>query len=117
MEFKGTPGPWHFVPENAGLMLDHGYGILFGDPDIFGWEKNLFVSVGCSGNAVAALGEGVPEANARAIAAVPDMVKALETFVAQWNACGPNSDFGRYFQNVRDEAVAALLQAKGADNE
>lgn len=33
---------------------------------------------------------------------------ALELFMRQWNACGPNSDFGRYFSNVRDAANAAL---------
>ena len=40
---------------------------------------------------------------------------ALQLFVTQWNACGPNSEFGRYFQNVRDAAVAALSSA--AQNE
>ena len=34
----------------------------------------------------------------------------LELFVSQWNACGPNSDFGRYFKNVRDAAVATLIE-------
>lgn len=42
-----------------------------------------------------------------------DLVAALELFVAQWNACGPNSDFGRYFANVRTAAVAALAKARG----
>ena len=37
---------------------------------------------------------------------------ALRTFVVQWNACGPNSDFGRYFANVRQQAVAALGEEK-----
>jgi hypothetical protein len=41
-----------------------------------------------------------------------DLVAALELFVAQWNACGPNSDFGRYFQNVRDAAVSALAKVQ-----
>lgn len=33
---------------------------------------------------------------------------ALKLFVKQWNACGPNSDFGRHFANVRAAAIAAL---------
>ena len=33
---------------------------------------------------------------------------ALALFLKQWNACGPNSDFGRYFRNVRDVAEKAL---------
>ena len=37
---------------------------------------------------------------------------ALELFLKQWNACGPNSDFGRYFANVRVAAEEAL---RGAD--
>lgn len=36
------------------------------------------------------------------------MRAALELFVKQWNACGPNSDFGRHFSNVRDAARDAL---------
>jgi hypothetical protein len=32
----------------------------------------------------------------------------LKLFVKQWNACGPNSDFGRHFANVRAAAIAAL---------
>lgn len=35
---------------------------------------------------------------------------ALILFLSQCNACGPNSDFGRYFQNVRDAALSALAE-------
>lgn len=69
-----TPGPWHFAPENVGKMIDDGYGILFGEADSWGWEKNLYVSVGCSIRAERELGAGVPEANARLIAAAPDLL-------------------------------------------
>jgi len=44
----------------------------------------------------------------------PAIRAALQLFVKQWNACGPNSDFGRYFKNVRDAAVSALDKATGA---
>jgi hypothetical protein len=50
-------------------------------------------------------------ANARLIAAAPDLYEALALFEKQWNACGPNSDFGRHFQRVRDVAVKALAKA------
>ena len=42
-----------------------------------------------------------------------DLYEALTLFIKQWNACGPNSDFGRYFSNVRDAANAALAKASG----
>ncbi len=38
--------------------------------------------------------------------------EALRAFIKQWNACGLNSDFGRYFANVRKQAVAALGEEK-----
>jgi oligoribonuclease (3'-5' exoribonuclease) len=37
-----------------------------------------------------------------------EMRAALTLFLKQWNACGPNSDFGRYFSNVRDAAKKAI---------
>jgi len=42
------------------------------------------------------------------------LTDALQAFVKQWNACGPNSDFGRNFKPVRDQAVAAIAKATGA---
>jgi Protein of unknown function (DUF551) len=47
------------------------------------------------------------------IANASPVVEALQQFVRQWNACGPNSDFGRYFANIRDIAVAALAKHQG----
>ncbi len=52
-------------------------------------------------------------ANAHLIAAAPDMYGALELFIEQWNACGPNSDFGRHFRNIRDAALRATGAARG----
>jgi hypothetical protein len=49
------------------------------------------------------------------IANAPPVVEALQQFVQQWNACGPNSDFGRYFGNIRDIAVAALAKYQGME--
>jgi hypothetical protein len=53
------------------------------------------------------------EAIATLIAASPCMYEALDGFVKQWEACGPNSDFGRYFEPVYQPARAALARARG----
>jgi len=42
---------------------------------------------------------------------VVELRRALQMFIRQWNACGPNSDFGRHFSNVRDAAVSALKRS------
>ncbi len=52
-----------------------------------------------------------PEDEAVVLAA-PETLEALKLFVRQWNACGPNSDFGRYFRSVRDAAVKAIAKAE-----
>jgi hypothetical protein len=49
----------------------------------------------------------------RQIVVIAEMLAALELFTRQWNACGPRSDFGRYFSNVRAAAEAAIDRAKG----
>jgi hypothetical protein len=49
----------------------------------------------------------------RQLVVIAEMLAALELFTRQWNACGPNSDFGRYFSNVRVAAEAAIARAKG----
>jgi hypothetical protein len=106
---KHTPGPWHFVPENTGLMPDHGYGILYGEPDYWGWEKNLYVSVGCSNNVLRELGEGAAEANARLIAAAPDLLAALERMVTDYGDVPDSSDADG--QSVIAAARAAIAKA------
>lgn len=108
METRFTPGPWHFVPENAGLMFDHGYGILYGEPDAWGWEKNLFVSVGCSGNVKSALGEGAAEANAHLISAAPDLYAALDR---AWNLLCDITGDGHL--DIKEQCSAALSKARG----
>lgn len=50
------------------------------------------------------------------IANAPPVVEALQQFIQQWNVCGPNSDFGRYFGNIRDTAVAALAKHQGMED-
>ncbi len=56
----------------------------------------------------------IHEDDARVMAAAKEMDKALQLFISQWNACGPNSGFGRYFSNVRDAALAATSYGKAS---
>jgi hypothetical protein len=51
---------------------------------------------------------GYAIAASNAADSIVELSGALKMFVAQWNACGPNSDFGRYFQNVKNAADLAL---------
>lgn len=93
-----TPGPWHtagtFDPDQ--------------DPRQNIWSEARPGAV--SGELVA---RHAKPANARLIAAAPELLDALQLFVKQWNACGPNSDFGRYFSSVRDTAETAIAKAGG----
>jgi len=56
----------------------------------------------------------IHEDDARLMVAAKEMEKALHLFISQWNACGPNSDFGRHFSNVRDAALAAANYGKAS---
>lgn len=52
-------------------------------------------------------------AYANVICAAHDGLAFAKLFLKQWNACGPNSDFGRYFSNVRDAAEKYVAKAEG----
>jgi hypothetical protein len=71
-ESKFTSGPWIFDVQNIVKDFDSGYGI-YTDP-----YTTTIVHVPCSIRTETALGVGVPEANARLIAAAPDMYEALK---------------------------------------
>ena len=97
-----TPGPW--------TMIDHPPHKCF---YVMAGEGHDLNHPG-SGETVAEVRKTRHEqviANARLIAAAPDMAHALTELVKQWNACGPNSDFGKYFITVREVALVALAKA------
>ena len=103
-EFKGTPGPW----SDPSMYGGNGLEIIGGGkqvcvvPAIKIMEGARWIGTEMRDRAME---------DARLIAAAPELLAALETFIKQWNACGPNSDFGRYFSSVRDQARAALTKA------
>lgn len=114
-EAKHTPGPWRFTRVDINVAKIGVYQeTTAGRMDAL-WSD-------ATGNAVAVPAHpaqhgfgsfGLTEADANLVAAAPDMHGALTTFKKQWEACGPNSDFGRYFKNVYVAACAALSRAGG----
>ena len=68
-----TPGPWIFDPNNTGMTPHAGYGIY--DRDFYSGREIVYVL--CSTAKERELGEGACEANARLIAAAPDLLDAL----------------------------------------
>jgi hypothetical protein len=48
-------------------------------------------------------------------ALLDEVMGVLTLFERQWNACGPNSDFGRHFQNVRDAVVPMRAKLEGRE--
>lgn len=101
MTNKHTQGPWRVVRSDPAQGVDCWWICAGGDSR----EKEFGTVYG-----------GIDphhEANARLISAAPDLLNALKLFEKQWSACGPNSDFGRHFRNVRDAAIAALAKAEG----
>ncbi|HDA7126277.1 TPA: hypothetical protein O5T86_001281 [Staphylococcus aureus] len=112
---KHSPGPWVVNGEVREVGADGGEKHRLYCADIvLGAEWRGYVASVQSCDHIDGITREEAEANARLIAAAPDLLKAAEKFIAQWNACGPNSDFGRFFKNVRDEMVTALAAAKGA---
>jgi hypothetical protein len=67
--------------------------------DLRDYQKAFGSRAGTAGYAVAA---------GNAADTIVKLRGALKIFVAQWNACGPNSDFGRYFQSVKSAADEVL---------
>lgn len=106
-ETKFTKGPWIFVEENIGKLSHDAYHLLHGQPGDGGWEKPLYIAVGCSMGIERELGAGVAEANAHLIAAAPELYEALDEMVERLERNGwSGADI--------DKANAALARARGA---
>ena len=92
MSAEHTPGPWHIgaPPPNGERTIST--------------EKGLMVSV-------ATTGLGVPTlANARLIAAAPDLLQALEAFIA---VAGDYPEMEEFASPEMRMARAAIAKAKG----
>jgi hypothetical protein len=110
-----TPGPWHWTngTDDIDIATYNSPG-FYDNPQLMAAVAPGDYIVGCDEYwTIGPVGERETQiANALLMAAAPDLLAALELFIKQWNACGPNSDFGRYFSNVRVAAEAAIKRAK-----
>ena len=97
---KHTPGPWFAVGAQVEIEDDSVPDICTCDPQVMrqshlDWHPRT------------------AEANARLIAAAPDLLEALEEALEDWDNDEP--DFVRL--EWADKARAAIAKAKGEDNE
>jgi hypothetical protein len=106
MMSKFTPGPWFVVEdlrdETDGYTFIAGYDVQSDSSEIIGCE-------GISGDSAENL------ANARLISAAPDLLEALEIWLADYDEVAANPDF-EPFPHVAERVAktrAAILKAKG----
>lgn len=102
-EFKHTPGPWHFFPSADGfprVYLGGGYPSV---RELFG---PYIVINSCEPSADMA----GHEANARLIAASPDLLEALQETVAKFDAA---PDSVKYTALGINKCRAAIAKATG----
>jgi hypothetical protein len=99
LALAATPGPW-------GVLIDEGFNFI-AVAEEGSKPRTITNEIGRDDDAAY-----LASVDPQTVLALLDRVEGLETalrlFVAQWNACGPNSDFGRYFSNVIRAARDAL---------
>lgn len=101
MDSKHTPGPWkHFCIAHE--KIDLGYEILTAD-------ERTFITGGTSHGSVRY------EANARLIAAAPDLLEACKQFIDEWHA--NNQNFYRLEPKSLTMMRAAIAKAAKAEGE
>lgn len=103
---KFTPGPWYYRPYNE----DSGYGNSadWAGQQIMGGEEDFVL---------ATLNHDGPndEANARLIAAAPDMYEALQTFVSQYVDLVESGDAGFWDAEKEPKVIAARAALQKAE--
>lgn len=108
-----TPGPWHVIGE---VVMDRNIEIIEGDPNRPAYEWEFIASVHYEtdeeNQSEKSFTKEIAEANARLIAAAPELLDALELLVPP--QCPivthhkPDCDFCR--------ALKAIAKAKGGNN-
>lgn len=109
MSSKHTPGPWRV---EAGTTLVWGECLIAEDGSI----ENLGIPVADACNTPRSWGRIIlddeKEANARLIAAAPELLAALKWAVAKLN-CEPFEWADEDDANAHEAAIAAIAKAKG----
>src|SRR6185369_2032998 len=98
METKPTPGPWTIAD-------DHTVAVV-------GGVENLYFNVGPALVDATPLGDAECEANARLIAAAPDLLAALED-TAEWLDGGMVDGVGFDEIQVKENILRAIAKARG----
>ena len=91
---RHTPGPWsagHCIPPSRAWSINH---------------TNRIVVAGVSGGALNDKSDEEVEANARLIAATPDLLEALRLYVQIDIECGTTDD------DLHQTAIAAITKAQ-----
>jgi|SRR6185437_9026901 len=105
-----TPGPWIFDKTNVGHTAHAGYALYAPDFE----TGHEFCYVLCSGEKERVLGIGVPEANARLIAAAPELLASLREILSLAKEWGKNPDYYSQAEaNIVGFAESAIAKAEG----
>lgn len=113
-EFKGTPGPWTAKDENGMYLCDHEWHTESDSASL-----TCSAPIHANGEVVAiAVTEGWREAkidaNARLIAAAPDLLEALQEIVGFVDREGPASQEWKAISESCEKANAVIAKATGA---
>lgn len=104
-----TPGPWEFDPDNTGKTYDVCYGI-YSYPDPQGWAGPTVAHVPIRSHGRVPVNEEGARANARLIAAAPDLLYALKAMRDRWH------DYHDAHHLTRPVTVGAGIALELADN-
>jgi len=89
-DFVGTPGPWVVIKADRGFIISANYGA---------YDVSVVRNVGNQDN----------EANARLIAAAPDLLEACKAVVKFWDSITEED----CVNNIHVQARAAIAKATG----
>jgi hypothetical protein len=114
MNAKHTPGPWKHDANDV-LNPERAFGIVRELGPKFDREAGTQGAIEVIAEICGDDGSGVAEADARLIAAAPDLLAALEAVVEMYTKT-PGDECGRLFQRQEwFDARAAIAKAKGRE--